>query len=172
MLRRRRWELAAGTVAALLAELAAEGEVPVATAARWRALLGVPDQLYLRAAQPARGGRVDEDLLRALDRPKPQYVDLGDALHLRCLGKWLARHPEGRSWRKRCPHRPGARSTRRWSWWWRPTGPGSRTEGRTTDDRRSGGVRRDRSGEGTRAAPDSPDALDSLGGGRCVRGLR
>ncbi|MFD8619293.1 lantibiotic dehydratase [Streptomyces sp. NPDC059513] len=95
VLRRRRWELAAGTVAALLAELAAEGEVPVATAARWRALLGVPDQLYLRAAQPARGERVDEDLLRALDRPKPQYVDLGDALHLRCLGKWLARHPEG-----------------------------------------------------------------------------
>ncbi|MYX18361.1 hypothetical protein GTY67_33980 [Streptomyces sp. SID8374] len=98
VLRRRRWELAAGTVAVLLAELAAEGaegEVPVATVARWRALLGVPDQLYLRAAPPARGGRVDEDLLRALDRPKPQYVDLGDALHLRCLGKWLARHRDG-----------------------------------------------------------------------------
>ncbi len=65
------------------------------TVARWRALLGVPDQLYLHAPPPGRGERVDEDLLRALDRPKPQYVDLGDALHLRCLGKWLARHPDG-----------------------------------------------------------------------------
>ncbi|MGK3089750.1 lantibiotic dehydratase [Streptomyces sp. WAC01490] len=95
VLRRRRWELAGPTVAVLLAELAAEGEVPVGTVARWRALLGVPDQLYLHAAPPARGGRVDEDLLSALDRPRPQYVDLGDALHLRCLGKWLARHPGG-----------------------------------------------------------------------------
>ncbi|WP_324801513.1 lantibiotic dehydratase [Streptomyces cyaneofuscatus] len=95
VLRRRRWELAGPTVAVLLAELAAEGEVPVGTVARWRALLGVPDQLYLHAAPPARGGRVDEDLLSALDRPRPQYIDLGDALHLRCLGKWLARHPGG-----------------------------------------------------------------------------
>ncbi|WP_097871736.1 lantibiotic dehydratase [Streptomyces sp. rh34] len=95
VLRRRRWELAGSTVAALLAELAAEGEMPVGTVARWRALLGVPDQLYLHAAPPAGSGRADEDLLRALDRPKPQYVDLGDALHLRCLGKWLGRHPQG-----------------------------------------------------------------------------
>ncbi|MYT98773.1 MULTISPECIES: lantibiotic dehydratase [unclassified Streptomyces] len=95
VLRRRRWELAGGTVAVLLGELAAEGEVPVGTVARWRALLGVPDRLYLHAPPPGRGERVDEDLLRALDRPKPQYVDLGDALHLRCLGKWLARHPDG-----------------------------------------------------------------------------
>ncbi|MFJ7327825.1 lantibiotic dehydratase [Streptomyces cyaneofuscatus] len=95
VLRRRRWGLAGPTVAVLLAELAAEGEVPVGTVARWRALLGVPDQLYLHAAPPARGGRVDEDLLSALDRPRPQYVDLGDALHLRCLGRWLARHPGG-----------------------------------------------------------------------------
>nr|WP_306283995.1 hypothetical protein [Streptomyces sp. Termitarium-T10T-6] len=95
MLRRRRWELAGGTVAALTAELAAEGEVPVRTVARWRALLGVPDQLFLRAAPPRRSARVDEDLLRALDRPKPQYLDLGDALHLRCLARWLARHPDG-----------------------------------------------------------------------------
>ncbi|MFH9265177.1 lantibiotic dehydratase [Streptomyces sp. NPDC017546] len=95
VLRRRRWELAGSTVTVLLAELAAEGEIPVGTVARWRALLGVPDQLYLHATPPAGSGRVDEDLLRALDRPKPQYVDLGDALHLRCLGKWLGRHPRG-----------------------------------------------------------------------------
>lgn len=95
VLRRRRWQLAGPTVAVLLTELAAEGEVPVETVARWRGLLGVPDQLYLHAAPPVRGGRVDEDLLSALDRPKPQYVDLGDALHLRCLGKWLARHRDG-----------------------------------------------------------------------------
>ncbi|MEU4922817.1 lantibiotic dehydratase [Streptomyces parvus] len=95
VLRRRRWELEDGTVAALAAELAAEGEVPVRTVARWRALLGVPDQLFLRAAPPRRSARVEEDLLRALDRPKPQYLDLGDALHLRCLARWLARHPGG-----------------------------------------------------------------------------
>ncbi|MGW5071534.1 lantibiotic dehydratase, partial [Streptomyces cyaneofuscatus] len=40
VLRRRRWELAGPTVAVLLGELAAEGEVPVGTVARWRALLG------------------------------------------------------------------------------------------------------------------------------------
>ncbi|GAA2264190.1 hypothetical protein GCM10010232_65350 [Streptomyces amakusaensis] len=95
VLRRRRWQLAGGSVAALRAELAAEGGVPVATVARWRALLGVPDQIYLHAGPPARGERVTEDVLHALDRPKPQFVDLGDALHLRCLGKWLARHPDG-----------------------------------------------------------------------------
>ncbi|MEO3973636.1 lantibiotic dehydratase [Streptomyces sp. CAU 1734] len=95
VLRRRRWQLSGGGVAALRAELAAEGGVPVAAVARWRALLGVPDQVYLHAAPPSRGDRVADELLDALDRPRPQFIDLGDALHLRCLGKWLARHPRG-----------------------------------------------------------------------------
>ncbi|MGW1974451.1 lantibiotic dehydratase [Streptomyces sp. NPDC001889] len=95
VLRRRRWELAGGSVAALRAELAAEGGVPVAAVARWRALAGLPDQVFLHAAPPPRGERVTEDFLHALDLPKPQFVDLGDALHLRSLGKWLARHPGG-----------------------------------------------------------------------------
>jgi hypothetical protein len=35
------------------------------------------------------------DALRDLGRPKPQYVDLANALHLRCLSRTLARHPDG-----------------------------------------------------------------------------
>ncbi|MFD8982430.1 lantibiotic dehydratase [Streptomyces sp. NPDC059564] len=97
VLRRRRWKLAAGTVAALRAALAADAEVPFETAARWRALLGVPDQLFLHPPLPAATGAAGsaEEGLAQQGQPKPQFVDLGNALHLRCLDKWLARHPDG-----------------------------------------------------------------------------
>ncbi|MFG2617121.1 lantibiotic dehydratase [Streptomyces sp. NPDC048507] len=103
VLRRRRWKLAAATVAALRAELAADAEVPYGTAARWRALLGVPDQVFLHAplgAATESGGAREREREREPepDRsapPKPQLVDLGNALHLRCLDKWLSRHPDG-----------------------------------------------------------------------------
>ncbi|MFD9405883.1 lantibiotic dehydratase [Streptomyces sp. NPDC059989] len=95
VLRRRRWHLAAGTVEALRAELAADAEVPVAATARWRSLLGVPDQLFLHPVAAAGGESVGEDFVRRLAQPKPQFVDLGNALHLRCLHKWLDRHPDG-----------------------------------------------------------------------------
>ncbi|MFD8145708.1 lantibiotic dehydratase [Streptomyces sp. NPDC059708] len=96
VLRRRRWELAPGTVAALRAALAAEaahGAVPFGAAARWRALLGVPDQLFLHPPPGADPAPTAERSGQA--PPKPQFADLGNPLHLRCLDKWLARHPGG-----------------------------------------------------------------------------
>lgn len=100
VLRRRRWKLAPGTVEALRAALAADtagGEVPFAAAARWRALLGLPDQVFLHPplVTAAEAAAAPEDPRHRRALPKPQFVDLGNALHLRCLGKWLARHPDG-----------------------------------------------------------------------------
>ncbi|MEU8774218.1 lantibiotic dehydratase [Streptomyces sp. NPDC048606] len=97
VLRRRRWKLAPGTVAELRAALTADGEVPFEAAARWRSLLGVPDQLFLHPvlAPPAEEVGPDGRAPDPTTVPKPQFVDLGSALHLRCLDRWLARHPEG-----------------------------------------------------------------------------
>ncbi|UQW99544.1 lantibiotic dehydratase [Streptomyces sp. RerS4] len=97
VLRRRRWRLAPGTVGALRAALAADGEVPFEAVARWRALLGVPDQLFLHPVEPGSGEGAGgaAAALDRLARPKPQFVDLGSALHLRCLDRWLSRYPEG-----------------------------------------------------------------------------
>ncbi|WP_329576858.1 lantibiotic dehydratase family protein [Kitasatospora sp. NBC_01250] len=95
VLQRRRWQLPAEAVAALGAELGAGREVPVATTARWRARLDLPEQLFLRPAPAASTGWTADDLLTRLRQPKPQFVDLGNALHLRCLGRWLARNPHG-----------------------------------------------------------------------------
>ncbi|MFF5705323.1 hypothetical protein ACFY7H_22905 [Streptomyces sp. NPDC012794] len=100
VLRRRRWKLAPGTVRALrtaLADGAADGEVPFTAVARWRALLGVPDQLFLHPplVTAAEAAATAEESSRRQALPKPQFVDLGNALHLRCLDKWLARHPDG-----------------------------------------------------------------------------
>ncbi|GHG61768.1 lantibiotic dehydratase [Streptomyces griseocarneus] len=95
VLRRRRWLLPPGVAGALRAELAAAQEVPAQATARWRALLGLPEQVFLHPVATAPTGRAAEDFLTHLRRPKPQFVDLGNALHLRCLAKWLARHPDG-----------------------------------------------------------------------------
>ncbi|WP_327136154.1 lantibiotic dehydratase family protein (plasmid) [Streptomyces sp. NBC_01343] len=96
VLARRRWHLPEGVVAALRADLAADpGEVPAAAAARWRALLGLPEQVFLHPVPEPSAGRPAEDFVRSLRAPKPQALDLGSALHLRCLAGWLARHPRG-----------------------------------------------------------------------------
>ncbi|MFF2044424.1 lantibiotic dehydratase [Kitasatospora sp. NPDC058170] len=95
VLARRRWHLPAPVLDALRADLAADQEVPVATAARWRALLDLPDRLFLHPVPAAPAGRPVEDFLARLNAPKPQALDLGNALHLRCLAKWLTRHPGG-----------------------------------------------------------------------------
>ncbi|MEU3778897.1 lantibiotic dehydratase, partial [Streptomyces sp. NPDC032472] len=96
VLARRRWHLPEAVLAALRAELAADpGEVPAAAAARWRALLGLPEQLFLHPVPEPPAGRAVEDFVRSLRAPKPQALDLGSALHLRCLAGWLARHPRG-----------------------------------------------------------------------------
>ncbi|MFF4104247.1 lantibiotic dehydratase [Streptomyces sp. NPDC001903] len=96
VLARRRWLLPEGVLAALRADLAADpGEIPAAAAARWRALLGLPEQVFLHAVPEPSAGRAAEDFVRSLRAPKPQALDLGSALHLRCLAGWLARHPRG-----------------------------------------------------------------------------
>ncbi|MGE7386735.1 lantibiotic dehydratase [Streptomyces sp. NPDC004126] len=95
VLRRRRWLLPPGAVERLRADLTAGGEVPAEAAASWRAALGLPEQLFLHPAATAPTGRPAEDFLSGLSRPKPQLVDLGNALHLRCLAKWLSRHGGG-----------------------------------------------------------------------------
>ncbi|WP_327280546.1 lantibiotic dehydratase [Streptomyces sp. NBC_01205] len=96
VLARQRWHLPEGVLAVLRADLAADpGDVPTAAAARWRALLELPEQLFLHPVPQARSGRAAEDFVRSLRAPKPQALDLGSALHLRCLSGWLARHPRG-----------------------------------------------------------------------------
>ncbi|MFE5539537.1 lantibiotic dehydratase [Streptomyces sp. NPDC056492] len=96
VLARQRWHLPAGVLTALRTDLAADPDViPAATAARWRALLGLPEQLFLHAVPEPAAGRPAEDFVRSLRAPKPQALDLGSALHLRCLSGWLARHPRG-----------------------------------------------------------------------------
>ncbi|GHF55207.1 hypothetical protein GCM10010218_40780 [Streptomyces mashuensis] len=111
VLQRRRWALPAGVLGALRAELAASprATVPAGTVARWRALLGLPDQVFLHPAATVPTGRAAEDFHAHLARPKPQFVDLGNALHLRCLGKWLARHPGGAVLEEALPA-PGGRA--------------------------------------------------------------
>ncbi|MEV7510204.1 lantibiotic dehydratase [Streptomyces sp. NPDC091201] len=98
VLQRRRWLLPSGVVARLRADLAADtgpDRVPAAAASTWRALLGLPEQLFLHPVAAAPTGRAAEDFLGRLARPKPHFVDLGNALHLRCLARWLSRHPDG-----------------------------------------------------------------------------
>ncbi|MFD9355078.1 lantibiotic dehydratase [Streptomyces sp. NPDC060031] len=93
VLQRRRWTLPPDVVRALRADLGA-GPVP-AVAARWRALLDLPEQVFLHPASTAPTGRATEDFLSRLSLPKPHFVDLGNALHLHCLAKWLSRHADG-----------------------------------------------------------------------------
>ncbi|MER5811969.1 lantibiotic dehydratase [Streptomyces sp. NPDC002033] len=108
VLRRRRWQLPPGVLRELRADLAA-APVPAEAAARWRALLDLPEQLFLHPAAPAPTGRAAEDFLSRLSRPKPHFVDLGNALHLRCLPKWLSRHGEGAVLEEALPA-PGGRA--------------------------------------------------------------
>ncbi|MER6469681.1 lantibiotic dehydratase [Streptomyces collinus] len=96
VLARRRWHLGPGVLDALRADLATEERhVPAAAVARWRALLDLPEQLFLHPVPRPPAGRAVDDFVARLRAPKPQAVDLGNALHLHCLGSWLARHPQG-----------------------------------------------------------------------------
>src|SRR5262249_1022836 len=106
VLRRACWELDSGAVRELCTQLAAGGEVPVVS--RWRARLGLPEQVFLRAAAPPVVDRAAQGFVAYLWRPKPHLVDLGNALHLRCLGRWLARPPDGVVFEEALPA-PGGR---------------------------------------------------------------
>ncbi|MFJ6793465.1 lantibiotic dehydratase [Streptomyces sp. NPDC091268] len=92
VLQRRRWTLPPDTVRELRADL---GAGPAAAVARWRAVLDLPEQVFLHPVAAAPTGRGAEDFLSALGRPKPHFVDLGSALHLNSLAKWLSRHTGG-----------------------------------------------------------------------------
>ncbi|WP_051709134.1 lantibiotic dehydratase [Streptomyces sp. NRRL S-350] len=103
VLARRRWHLPAAVLDTLRADLAADpgpgshtGGVPAAAAARWRALLGLPEQLFLHPVPAATTTGTPADAFVAhLRAPKPQPVDLGNPLHLHHLAKWLTRYPNG-----------------------------------------------------------------------------
>ncbi|MGW6982246.1 lantibiotic dehydratase [Streptomyces sp. NPDC054932] len=113
VLQRRRWLLPSGVVARLRADLAADtgpGRVPAAATADWRALLGLPEQVFLHPMAGPPTGRATEDFLSRLARPKPHLADLGNALHLRCLAKWLSRHTDGVVLEEALPA-PGGQST-------------------------------------------------------------
>jgi len=113
VLRRRRWYLADSTLAALRADLAAGGEVPVAAVARWRALLDLPEQVFIHPAPTPSADRSSNGFLEYLSRPKPHLADLGNALHVRCLGRWLARHGDGAVLEEALPAAGGRAQARR-----------------------------------------------------------
>ncbi|RKR91995.1 lantibiotic biosynthesis dehydratase-like protein [Micromonospora pisi] len=90
VLSRRSWTVPPDRVAGWRTELDADGEVPALATARGRARWGLPEHVFLSSDGATL--RRPEDLFHYLDRPKPQYVDLGNALHLRCLSRLLGRH--------------------------------------------------------------------------------
>ncbi len=91
---RRAWTLDETTVEALRLDLERDEDVPAAAAAQWAARLGLPEALFVTNALGSQP-RGLADYLRLLQQPKPQYVDLGSALHLRCLSRLLVRRAGG-----------------------------------------------------------------------------
>ncbi|ROP35947.1 lantibiotic dehydratase [Saccharothrix texasensis] len=61
-------------------------------AARLRARHGLPEHVFVG---PDRAPMSADAYRHALTAGKPQYADLGDPLHLRCLPRLLARFPDG-----------------------------------------------------------------------------
>jgi hypothetical protein len=93
VLARRSWSLTKPTVADWRANLDADGPVPADAAAAWIARLGLPTNVFVASGPPPTGRAADVAYYAMA--PKPQYVDLANALHLRCLSKTLARHADG-----------------------------------------------------------------------------
>lgn len=91
VLARRQWQISAETMRLWRADLAAAA-APGGVVARWRAMLGLPEQVYIGAVPGA--GLTGLGVLQSYaDRPKSQYADLGSALHQRALSRTLARYP-------------------------------------------------------------------------------
>lgn len=72
-------------------DIGAEEQAAVDTA-RLRARHGLPEHVFVG---PDLGPMSADVYERTLAAGKPQYADLGDALHLRCLPRLLSRFPEG-----------------------------------------------------------------------------
>ncbi|NUT52748.1 MAG: hypothetical protein HOV94_36490 [Saccharothrix sp.] len=96
VLARRTWDFP------VLPDLGADEAVAPAVA-RWRARHGLPEHVFVAAG--ATGDVLDRMLIPA----KPQYVDFGNALHLRCLPRLLSRFPGGVALTEALPV-PGAQS--------------------------------------------------------------
>lgn len=94
VLARGSWTLAEPTVRAWRGDLERDDDVPAAAAARWTARLGLPSEVFVSGAGDERMADAAE-FLRHLDQPKPQYLDLGSALHLRSLPRLLGRYRGG-----------------------------------------------------------------------------
>ncbi|SHM06898.1 lantibiotic dehydratase [Actinacidiphila paucisporea] len=104
---RAQWRLPKEMVHAWRAEL--DRDPPVSAASRRRALLGIPEHVFI-AADPGDAAGTGA-LLPYLARPRSQYVDLGSALHLRWLSRVLARYPGGVVVSEALPvPRPGTRA--------------------------------------------------------------
>ncbi|MBP2324121.1 hypothetical protein JOF56_004506 [Kibdelosporangium banguiense] len=82
LLARRSWEFDS------VPEVGQEADVAY-TVAKLRGRYGIPEHVFVSA-----GGAIASmaDFEERLNAPKPQYVDLGNALHLRCLPKTLSRY--------------------------------------------------------------------------------
>lgn len=105
---RAKWRLPAELVRDWRADL--DQEPPAAAASRWRAQLGLPEQIFVAAAPAEDAGGLSA-VMSFFEQPKSQYVDLGSALHLRCLSRTLARYPGGVIVEEALPEpRPGART--------------------------------------------------------------
>ncbi|MEZ0090970.1 lantibiotic dehydratase [Streptacidiphilus sp. EB129] len=102
ILTRAQWRLPAEMARAWRAELDRRPAAQVV--ARWRAALGIPERVFLsaavRAPAPAEAsggasgnGAGPRAIPAYLSTPKSQYLDLGSALHVRCLSRTLARYP-------------------------------------------------------------------------------
>lgn len=99
VLARRTWDFPAPP------ELGVDEAVAPAVA-RLRARHGLPEHVFV----DARARAVSADPLERMMVPtKPQYVDFGNALHLRCLPRLLARFPDGVELTEALPV-PGAQS--------------------------------------------------------------
>jgi lantibiotic biosynthesis dehydratase-like protein len=106
VLTRRTWTMPEEAVSQLAAELAQETPVPAGTAARWAAAVGLPEAMFLTGTR--RDLVITEKAVRDyVPSPKPQFVDLGSALHLRCLHKLLTKQQAAVRIEEALP-RPGA----------------------------------------------------------------
>ncbi|WP_370941901.1 lantibiotic dehydratase [Amycolatopsis sp. cg5] len=87
VLARRSWAVGAET-AGDWARTLATGEA-VDAVARWRAALDLPEAVFVAGV---RQQAAEDEKPRLTAPPKPQFVDFGNALHLRCLAKLLQQH--------------------------------------------------------------------------------